>query len=354
MKINRVVRMWLGHTILIAVATVLAITAIIAPMGVQLFVEADLDGAGPILVMVNELSDEQFYEVFERDRRAGLSFLNLSSTRSLYNLVYKYHWPSHKHAMGEFFNGIREGHVPYPVTRNTTGNFLELARGGLSNSLKLFFYAFAMAMAGGTILGILYASRQRLWRGINMSVSIIGLALPEFVVIVVMHMATIFAVANFGKPLWPILADPGTDRGWVVPLAAMTVAPLAYTARQVAVVFDEILDEAYIRTARGKGLPEWRVLLQHAGRNAWPRVLAGLPVILGICMSSLIIVERATLWPGLLKYVLNIGSGGPGSTPYMRATATLYLIAWYGIMDAGVRTVAGAAGSSTGRREAGA
>jgi peptide/nickel transport system permease protein len=67
----------------------------------------------------------------------------------------------------------------------------------------------------------------------------------------------------------------------------------------------EVINQDFIRTARAKGLPEWRVLLGHALRNALlPMItIAGLqlPTLLG----GALVTETVFTWPGMGRLFLD-------------------------------------------------
>ncbi len=69
------------------------------------------------------------------------------------------------------------------------------------------------------------------------------------------------------------------------------------------------LAEDYIRMARAKGLPSWRVMLDYAGRNAILPNLTGFGMSLGFVVSGAVLVEYVFDYPGvgyqLLQAVFN-------------------------------------------------
>ncbi len=54
----------------------------------------------------------------------------------------------------------------------------------------------------------------------------------------------------------------------ILPAIVLGTMPLAVIARQTRSAMLEVLNEDYVRTARAKGLPPWRVVGLHALRNA--------------------------------------------------------------------------------------
>src|SRR5439155_1562698 len=67
----------------------------------------------------------------------------------------------------------------------------------------------------------------------------------------------------------------------------------------------EVVNQDYIRTARAKGMPEWRILTLHALRNALlPMItVAGLqfPTLLG----GALVTETVFTWPGMGRLFLD-------------------------------------------------
>jgi peptide/nickel transport system permease protein len=59
------------------------------------------------------------------------------------------------------------------------------------------------------------------------------------------------------------------------------------------------LSEDYVRMARAKGLPSWRIMLLYAGRNAILPNVTGFALSLGFILSGLIVVEIVFSYPGL-------------------------------------------------------
>ena len=61
----------------------------------------------------------------------------------------------------------------------------------------------------------------------------------------------------------------------------------------------EVLRQDYIRTARAKGLSEWRVVLVHGLRNAILPIIAMIGIDIGLYMQGVVVVESVFGWPGI-------------------------------------------------------
>ncbi|MDP9469986.1 MAG: ABC transporter permease [Chloroflexota bacterium] len=61
----------------------------------------------------------------------------------------------------------------------------------------------------------------------------------------------------------------------------------------------EVLDEDFVTMARMKGLPEWRIMLAHAARNALLPIVTALTVGIGYAVGGNVVVENVFSWPGI-------------------------------------------------------
>jgi peptide/nickel transport system permease protein len=61
----------------------------------------------------------------------------------------------------------------------------------------------------------------------------------------------------------------------------------------------EVLDEDFVTMARMTGLPEWRIMLTHAARNALLPIVTALTLGIGYAIGGNVIVETVFSWPGL-------------------------------------------------------
>jgi dipeptide transport system permease protein len=80
--------------------------------------------------------------------------------------------------------------------------------------------------------------------------------------------------------------------------------PLAVVARMTRSAMLEVLGEDYVRTARAKGLPVWRVVGLHALRNALIPVVTVIGLQVGALMAGAVLTETIFSWPGIGKWLI--------------------------------------------------
>ena len=90
-----------------------------------------------------------------------------------------------------------------------------------------------------------------------------------------------------------------------LPALALSSIPTAIIARITRSSMIEVLSADYVRTARAKGSPPWRVVLRHALPNASVPIanIAGFQV--GLLLSGAVLTESVFDWPGMGKYIID-------------------------------------------------
>jgi peptide/nickel transport system permease protein len=91
------------------------------------------------------------------------------------------------------------------------------------------------------------------------------------------------------------------DIAWhvIMPAIALALLDIAIFARLTRASLLETLNQDYIRTARAKGLTEFRVLIRHALRNALLPVVTMAGLQIAALVSGAVVTETVFSWPGL-------------------------------------------------------
>jgi len=104
--------------------------------------------------------------------------------------------------------------------------------------------------------------------------------------------------------------NPSTECGgpvqWayhlILPWLTFAILFAALYARMIRANVTETLNEDYVRTARAKGAPEWRVLTSHVLRNAMLPVVTMLGMDIGLALGGAIFTESIYGLPGLGRW----------------------------------------------------
>jgi oligopeptide transport system permease protein len=181
------------------------------------------------------------------------------------------------------------------------GDILFAAPEGRTFRESLFGYSIRLVMLASAIavgLGIPLGTRMATNPGAASSRAIsVGLAamisIPNFILglLAIMVLASWLKVMN-------VLPDWNDPAAWIIPAIVLAALPLANVARVTRASLMNILNEDYIRTARGKGLTETRVMLVHIMRNALVPIVTFLGPTLMEMFTGLLIVETLFAFPG--------------------------------------------------------
>jgi dipeptide transport system permease protein len=94
-------------------------------------------------------------------------------------------------------------------------------------------------------------------------------------------------------------------RHLILPAVVLGTIPMAVIARQTRSAMLEVLNEDYVRTARAKGLPPWRVIGLHALRNALIPVVTVIGLQVSVAFGGAILTETIFSWPGVGKWLVD-------------------------------------------------
>lgn len=178
--------------------------------------------------------------------------------------------------------------------------FAELAVDAMSRSLALLAGAAVLALVLGTLLGVAIALQRRraLAGGAVMGATSIVAAIPSFFAAYFLQIAVIVVGAGkTGGQLLPVFGF-GYDTHIVLPLVAISLPAVMYTAQLMATRLTDVLDSDFVTTATAKGLPTSWILGVHVLPHARPLLLEALGTGMRASVASLPIIEFLFNWRG--------------------------------------------------------
>ena len=170
---------------------------------------------------------------------------------------------------------------------------------GLMVTIQLGLMAFALSVLVGIPLGIFAALGHNRWPDyLSTGISIIGIALPSFVL-------AIMLILFFGVTLHvlPTKGWKGPDT-WILPTIALAGFPIAVIARYTRASMLEVTRKDYIRTAQSKGVADGNVVTRHMIRNALIPVVTILGPTLAFLVTGSFIIETIFAIPGVGRYYI--------------------------------------------------
>ena len=163
----------------------------------------------------------------------------------------------------------------------------EIIAQGFPVTLTYGFWAFIVAAGIGISMGVIAAVKQNSWIDyLAVGVTIGGQVIPNFVLAPIL-------VLVFTLWLHWLPGGGWNDGRWnyvVMPVIALSATYLANIARITRSSMLEVLHSNFIRTARAKGLPGWKVVIRHALKPALLPVVSYLgPVFVGMITGSVVV-----------------------------------------------------------------
>ena len=213
------------------------------------------------------------------------------------NLEAKYHMD--EPLMQQYFRYLNDLiHLDLgPSFKHANRTVNEIIGEALPVSMELGFYSLVWALVIGISAGMFAALKPNtLFDYIPMSISILGICLPTFVIGPAMILVFSLWLGWLPVAGW----DSWQDR--ILPSLTLGFAYAAYISRLTRGGFMEIRSQDFIRTARAKGLSEGKILVKHALRGGILPVVSYLgPALAGIITGALV-TESIFAIPGLGRF----------------------------------------------------
>jgi len=185
---------------------------------------------------------------------------------------------------------------------------------------ELAFASLLVAILIAFPLGIAASLRPYSWIDNSSAVlALLGISIPNFwlgPMLLILFSLTLQALPNPGSEVAGLAA-------LVLPAITLGSALSAKLTRMTRSSMLEVLNLDYVRTAKAKGLPRWRVVMKHAFRNALIPIVTVLGLQFGALLTGAIIVEKVFARPGLGTLLLD----GIEARNYMIVQGTVIFIA---------------------------
>ena len=196
--------------------------------------------------------------------------------------------------LGKLFRGDLGEAMAWP---NSTATELIVQR--LPNTIKLSALALIVSGVIAFPIGVLVAIKKDTPFDYGGKLfAILGQSAPTFAVGLILMW--IFAVQlNF----FPTSGSGGFEY-MVLPALALGYYNVAALMRLTRSSMLEVLDTEYVKLARIKGVPEWKVVWKHCFRNALIVPLTYFGLIGAVLITGSVVIETVFAWPGLGHLVI--------------------------------------------------
>jgi peptide/nickel transport system permease protein len=222
---------------------------------------------------------------------------------------------THASLIGQYFSYLKNtatGNFGLSLTQ--TEPVSQVIAGAVWWTVGLIGVTTVLAFVLGTLIGIVGAWRRGGWLdGILPPVFVIATSIPFFWI----GMLLILAVGKIDPTFptsgaysygatpglnWPFISD--VLQHALLPGLAILITSIGGWILTMRNTMVTVLAEDYIRMARAKGLPGWRIMLDYGARNAMLPNLSGFAMSIGFVLSGAIVVEYLFSYQGVGYYLL--------------------------------------------------
>ena len=176
-------------------------------------------------------------------------------------------------------------------------------------TLLLAAVSMLFALIVGVIIGIFSALKKDTWFDrIALVLSVSGMSLPSFFAAIILAWVFAFVLAdytglnmtgslytvdNFGRGEFLDL------KNLILPAFTLGIRPLGIIVEMTRSSLLDVMSQDYIRTARAKGLSEWKIIVRHELKNAMNPVLTTISGWFASLMAGAVFVEYVFDWKGI-------------------------------------------------------
>ena len=175
-------------------------------------------------------------------------------------------------------------------------------------TLSLALISLAITLPSGVLLGVLAAYFRNSWIDATvMGIALLGVSVPGFWVAILS--VILFSVTLGWVP--PSGYAPLSTAGFgpwflslIQPAIVLALFQIGYLARMTRSAMLDVLDQDFIRTARAKGVSEWRTVAKHAFRNTLISVVTVTGIIFSLLIGGSVVIEQVFALPGIGRLVV--------------------------------------------------
>lgn len=200
-----------------------------------------------------------------------------------------------------WLTGLLQGNFGYSMSGGVPISRILADR--LPATLELSIAALLISTVLGSLLGIISALKRGSKTDSALTVvGMLGVSVPEF-------FFGLVAILIFGLNLgWLPVGGrmmPGYVTFWdrlphlIMPASVLSIMLTAGVMRYARSSMLDALSKDFIKTARSKGIPEWRVNLLHGFRVALTPVVVLIGFRLPVLLGGSVIIEQVFQWPGI-------------------------------------------------------
>lgn len=190
-----------------------------------------------------------------------------------------------------------------PSLKQRGRQVIDIIKDGMKVSARLGVIAAFGAAFVGIILGAIAAlQRNKFIDKVIMVITTAFVSMPSFI------MGSLLLII-FAVSLQLLPANGAAKNGLILPVVTLGLYPMAYITRLTRSSMLDVLGQDYIRTARAKGVPGFRIIFGHALKNSLIPVITYFGPMLAYIVTGSLVVEQIFAVPGIGRAFVNSITG---------------------------------------------
>lgn len=227
------------------------------------------------------------------------------------------------------------------TSSRTSGDVYPMIQSALTVTLQLLIWSLIFATIAAVLVGVWSALRQYSPSDYALTgLAYVGLAIPAFWFgLILIQFLAVWPqqLLGWSEPPFYFIGLSSVDeegslldtaRHMVLPILALTVGLVAVWSRFTRTSMLDALSSDYVRTARAKGVPQHRVVINHALRNAWGPLITVIAIDSALLIGGLLVTEQVFSIPGMGRLFLDSLLAGDVFVlmPWMLLVATAVIL----------------------------
>jgi len=225
----------------------------------------------------------------------------------------------------------------------------------IGHTAQVVLLAEVIALFLGVAIGIFSAVRQYSFFDYTFtSFSFLGFAMPTFWLALLLQILFVDIYLKWNVRIFYTSGlNAHGNSTWsfdrlqhiALPVITLTIISFALYSRYMRASMLDVINTDYVRTARAKGLPEWKVIMRHVFRNALIPLTTVSALNIGAVLGGAIVTETVFSLDGFGFYFVNkLGQQDVYAVmAYLMVTAIIIIVAnlvadvLYGFLDPRIR-----------------
>jgi peptide/nickel transport system permease protein len=307
-----------------------------------------LIGATFLIFVFVSLSSNPLAQLYQNPHITRAEIATIAHAKGLDQPVVERYWTWVKEAvLHKFGTGLTS---PLPIWPQLTRV--------LTHTLELLVAVLVISVLIGVAMGIYSAIRQySVFDYSATTISFIGFAMPVFWIALILQVifTDIYLSTHVRVFYTSGLNSASAGHGFhffldrlqhlALPVIALSFLSIAGYSRYMRASMLEVISADYTRTARAKGLPEWRVIWKHVFRNALIPLTTQVALDFGGLFAGAVVTEQIFALDGMGNfYITALFAGDPYPVMAWLVVVAVMVIVFnliadilYGVLDPRIR-----------------